>query len=57
MGFGRWYNAQKFGVKIAVVGGILTIVGGVATGAFGVVDVELAKPSAQTSALAPLRRH
>lgn len=57
MGFGRWYNAQKFGVKIAVVGGILAIVGGVATGAFGVVDVELAKPSAQTSALAPLRRH
>jgi len=53
MGFGRWYNAQKVGVQIAVVGGILAIVGGVITGAFGIVDVELAKPSAQTSTPAP----
>jgi hypothetical protein len=50
MGFGRWYNAQKVGVQIAVVGGILALVGGVVTGAFGILDVELAKPTVQASA-------
>jgi hypothetical protein len=57
MGFRRWYNAQKVGVQVAVVGGVLAIVSGVVAGVFGIVDVELAKPSAQTStsALAPAR--
>ncbi len=53
MGFGRWYNAQKVGVQIAVVGGSLAIVGGVVTGVFGIVDVELARPGGQTPASAP----
>jgi len=54
MGFGRWYNAQKVGVQVAVVGGALAIVGGLVTGVFGIVDIELAKPSAQTSISAPV---
>jgi hypothetical protein len=53
MGFGRWYNAQKAGVQIAVAGGILVIVGGVVTGVFGIVDAERAKPGAQTSTSTP----
>jgi hypothetical protein len=53
MGFGRWYNAQKAGVQIAVAGGILAIVGGVVIGALGIVDAKLAKPGAQTSTSAP----
>jgi hypothetical protein len=28
MGFRRWYNAQKAGVQIAVVGGIVVMMGG-----------------------------
>jgi hypothetical protein len=32
MGFGRWYNAQKAGVQIAVAGGIVVMVGGVVIG-------------------------
>ena len=32
MGFGRWYNAQKAGVQIAVAGGIVVMVGGVVAG-------------------------
>ena len=53
MGFGRWYNAQKAGVQIAVAGGILAMVGGVVAGVFGIVDAERAKPGAQTSTSTP----
>jgi hypothetical protein len=53
MGFGRWYNAQKVGVQVAIVGGVLAIVGAVVAGVFGIVDVELAKPGPQTSTSAP----
>src|SRR5215470_688349 len=53
MGFGRWYNAQKAGVQIAVAGGILVMVGGAVAGAFAIVDAGLAKPAAQTSTLTP----
>lgn len=53
MGFGRWYNAQRAGVQAAVVGGVLTVAAGVVAGVFGIVDVELAKPSAQNSTPVP----
>lgn len=53
MGFGQWYKSQKAGVQVAVVSGILVIVGGVVSGVFGIVDVELAKPGTQTSTPAP----
>jgi len=53
MGFGRWYNAQKAGVRIAVAGGIVLIVGGVVIGALGLVEAGLARPRAQTSSSAP----
>jgi hypothetical protein len=53
MGFGRWYHAQKAGVQIAVAGGILVMVGGAVAGAFAIMEAELAKPGAQTSAPAP----
>ena len=53
MGFGRWYNAQKAGVQIAVAGGMLAIVGGVVAGVFSIVDAGLAKPGAQTSTSTP----
>jgi hypothetical protein len=52
MGFGRWYNAQKVGVQVAIVGGVLAIVGAFVAGVFGIVDVELAKPGPR-----PPRRH
>jgi len=52
MGFGRWYNAQKAGVQIAVAAGIVVMVGGVVAGALGIVD-GLAGPSAQTPTPAP----
>ena len=57
MGFRRWYNAQKVGVQVAVVGGVLAIISGAVAGVFGIVDVELAKPSPQpaTSALTATR--
>ena len=53
MGFGRWYNAQKAGMQIAVAGGVLVMVGGIAAGVFGILDAGLAKPGAQTSTPAP----
>ena len=53
MGFGRWYNAQKAGVRIAVAAGTLVIAGGVAAGLFAIVDAELARPGAQASTPAP----
>ena len=53
MGFGRWYNAQKAGVQIAVAGGIVLVVGGVVIGALGIVEAGLARPEAQTSTSAP----
>jgi hypothetical protein len=53
MGFGRWYNAQKAGVQIAVAVGGLAIAGGVVAGVFAIVDAERAKPGAQTSTSAP----
>jgi hypothetical protein len=53
MGFGRWYNAQKAGVQIAVAGGIVVMVGGVVIGVLGILDGELARPGAQTSTSAP----
>jgi hypothetical protein len=53
VGFGRWYNSQKVGVQAAVVSGIVAIVGGVVAGAFGIVDVELAKPNPQVTASTP----
>ena len=53
MGFRSWYNTQKVGVQVAVVGGVLTIVSGVVAGVFGIVDVELAKPGSQPPTSAP----
>ena len=53
MRFGRWYNAQKAGVQIAVAGGIVVIVGGVVAGALGIVYAGLARPGAQTFTPAP----
>ena len=53
MGFGRWYNAQKAGVQIAVAGGIVVIVGGVATGGLGIVEAARAGPGAPASTSAP----
>jgi len=53
MGIGRWYNAQKAGVQIAVAGGIVLMVGGVVIGALGILDAGLARPRAQTSTSAP----
>lgn len=49
MGFRRWYHAQKVSVQVAVVSGILTVLGLAVTGGFGIVDVELGKPAAQPS--------
>lgn len=54
MGFGRWYNAQKAGVQIAVAGGIVVAVGGVVIGVWGLAEAGLARPGAQTSASAPV---
>ncbi len=53
MGFGRWYNAQKAGVQIAVAGGIVVIVGGVVIGVFAIADAGLAGPGAPASTPAP----
>ena len=53
MGFGRWYNAQKAGVQIAVAGGIAVIVGGAAAGVFGIVEAGLARPGAPASTPVP----
>jgi len=53
MGFGRWYNAQKAGVQIAVAGGVVVMVGGVVAGTLGIMDTGQAGPGAQTSTLAP----
>lgn len=49
MGFRRWYHAQKVSVQVAVVSGILTVLGLAVTGGFGIVDIELGKPAAQPS--------
>jgi hypothetical protein len=54
MGFGRWYNAQKAGVQIAVAGGIVVAVGGVVIGALAIAEAGLAGPGAQTSTSAPV---
>ena len=54
MGFGRWYDRQKVGVQVAVVGGVLTILAGVVAGGFGIVDVVLARPGAQPSSPSPV---
>jgi hypothetical protein len=53
MGFKRWYSAQNVVVQAAAISGIVALAGGVVAGIFGIVDVELAKPSAQASAPAP----
>jgi hypothetical protein len=53
MGFGRWYNAQKAGVQIAVAGGIVVMVGGVVAGVLGIVGAGLARPGAPTSTPTP----
>lgn len=53
MRFRHWYNAQKVSVQVAVVGGILAILGGVITGLFGIIDIELVKPGGQTTVPAP----
>jgi len=53
MGFGRWYNAQKTGVQIAVAGGVVVMVGGVVAGALGFAGAGLAGPGAQTSTSTP----
>jgi hypothetical protein len=53
MGFRHWYDAQNVVVQAAVISGIVVLVGGVVAGIFGIIDVELAKPSAQASAPAP----
>jgi hypothetical protein len=56
MGIGHWYNRQKVGVQVAVIGGILTIFSGVltasVTGFFGILTTELAKPASQSSSAA-----
>jgi hypothetical protein len=53
MGFGRWYNAQKAGVQIAVAGGIVVMVGGIVAGVLGIVEAGLARPGAPTSTPTP----
>jgi len=53
MGFGRWYNAQKAGVQIAVAGGIVVMVGGIVIGVLGIAEAGLARPGAPTSTPAP----
>lgn len=53
MGFRHWYNAQKVGVQVAAVGGVLAIISGVVAGVFGILDIELAKPSPQPATPAP----
>jgi hypothetical protein len=53
MGFGRWYNAQKAGMQIAVAGGIVVIAGGVVIGVLGIVGAGLARPGAPASTPAP----
>jgi hypothetical protein len=52
MGFRRWYHAQKVSVQVAVVSGILTVLGLAVTGGFGIADIELAKPAVQSSSSA-----
>ena len=53
MGFGRWYNAQKAGVQIAVAGGIVVMVGGIVIGVLGIAEAGPARPGAPTSTRAP----
>jgi hypothetical protein len=53
MGLARWYNAQKVTVQAAAIGGVLAIVGGLVTGAFSIVNTELARPDGAAAALTP----
>ena len=56
MGLARWYNAQKVTVQAAAIGGVLAIVAGLVTGAFSIVNTELARPdgAAAASTLKPI---
>jgi hypothetical protein len=54
MGLARWYNAQKVTVQAAAIGGVLAIAGGLVTGAFSIVNTELApRPDSAAAALTP----
>jgi hypothetical protein len=53
MGLARWYSAQKVAVQAAAIGGVLAIVGGLVTGAFSIVNTELARPDGAAAASNP----
>lgn len=53
MGLARWYNAQKVTVQAAAIGGVLAIIGGLVTGAFTIVNTELARSDTSAAASIP----
>jgi Flp pilus assembly pilin Flp len=48
MGLKHWFNAQSDTMKVAIIGGLTTVTGGIVTGGFTFVNTALDKPSSSS---------